>query len=235
MQSKHYRNGVSAIVPAYNEETTILKVITLLQFHPLVSEVIVVSDGSTDTTAQKARDSGVIVIELEENCGKGIAMNIGVQRAQYDILLFMDADIKGLTNLMVTDLVKSVQSGGYVMRTLARDRIVESYQFYVSSLVLGGERALRRELWDLVPDGEKKGFGIELALNYYARRHGHKADYLFAPGLGQTPKEMKYGIVKGFFGRVSMIMQCTNTYCRLFLLQKENVSAYNTLPAPAHK
>lgn len=88
---------VSMVVAAYNEAGSIgAKVENILAGdYPLeLLQIIVVSDGSTDATADEARRAGgdaVEVIELER-VGKADALNAGVARATGDILVFSDAN-----------------------------------------------------------------------------------------------------------------------------------------------
>ena len=71
--------GISAIIAAYNEEKMLAEVLGVLTRCPLIDEVIVVSDGSTDRTVEIARGfDGVTTIALRENRGKGYAMRMGV-------------------------------------------------------------------------------------------------------------------------------------------------------------
>ena len=65
---------VAAVIPAYNEERTVASVVRAVREAPSISEVIVVDDGSTDRTAQVARQAGARVVHLETNVGKGGAM-----------------------------------------------------------------------------------------------------------------------------------------------------------------
>lgn len=68
-------NEVSVIIPAYNEERFIgTVVLTALEY---ASRVIVVDDGSTDRTSEVARAAGADVIRLEQQGGKGHALNAG--------------------------------------------------------------------------------------------------------------------------------------------------------------
>jgi glycosyltransferase involved in cell wall biosynthesis len=82
----------SVIIPAYNAADTIGRCLEALdgQTRP-PDEIIVVDDGSTDTTAQVAGTFDVHVIS-QSNQGPGGARNRGVAEAQGDLLLFTDAD-----------------------------------------------------------------------------------------------------------------------------------------------
>lgn len=104
-QSEHFRPLVSVIVPAWNEEVGILKTVRSLlrNSYPRI-EVIVVNDGSTDSThdivdafmktpeaAQRHPHVRVHYVS-QKNGGKGKALNTGVARAKGDIVVTMDAD-----------------------------------------------------------------------------------------------------------------------------------------------
>ena len=100
---------VAAIVPAYNEAKTIGAVLGVLTKCRLINEVIVVSDGSTDDTVKIALQfDGVQVVELPENRGKGGAMKAGLEQTAAEIVLFLDADLIGLTEDHVNALLQPV-------------------------------------------------------------------------------------------------------------------------------
>jgi len=64
-----------AIIPAYNEEKSIGNVLDMVVNHPLIDEVIVVDDGSVDSTSLVAKNHNASrVITLKENVGKGKAL-----------------------------------------------------------------------------------------------------------------------------------------------------------------
>src|ERR1700712_1829178 len=88
---------VTAIVPAYNEEATLVEVLSVLKASPAIDEILVVSDGSTDGTVEIARAEGLRTIHLRENQGKGRAMAIGVAHTGAPVLVFVDGDIMNLT------------------------------------------------------------------------------------------------------------------------------------------
>lgn len=81
---------VSAVIPAFNEEKTIVEVVRGALAH--VNEVTVVDDGSTDNTAVAATEAGATVIRHENNMGILTAVARGLKEAKGDILVTLDAD-----------------------------------------------------------------------------------------------------------------------------------------------
>ena len=86
------RTDVSIIIPAYNEAETIKDVIEKIKKIDSGLEIIVVNDGSTDSTGDIARDSGAIVYSHPYNMGNGASIKSGVRIASGDILVFIDGD-----------------------------------------------------------------------------------------------------------------------------------------------
>lgn len=84
---------IFALIPAFNEETTIADVLTRTK--PFVDGMIVVDDGSTDRTSQIARTQGAIVVGHVINRGLGAAIGTGfavAQRLGADVVVTLDAD-----------------------------------------------------------------------------------------------------------------------------------------------
>ncbi len=98
-----HQPGVSVIVPAYNEEKTILDTVksVLASDYPLL-EVIVVDDGSKDNTLKKLSskysNNPKVQILAKENGGKSSASNYGLLQAKYDFVVCIDADTIMLEN-----------------------------------------------------------------------------------------------------------------------------------------
>ena len=84
---------IVAVIPAYNEERFIGSVV--LQARKYADSVVVVDDGSTDATAEIAREAGAIVVRHEHNRGKGVTLNTAFEKARElrpDVLVMLDAD-----------------------------------------------------------------------------------------------------------------------------------------------
>lgn len=195
----------AAIVPAYNEERTIGKVLAALTSTPLIDEVIVVSDGSTDATAEVARTFPVKVIELPVNVGKGGAMKIGANNTDAEVLLFVDADLIGLTPKHIADLLEPVTQGRAAMSVgvfedgrLATDLAQKIAPF------LSGQRVILRSVFQQIPDLENKRYGVEMALSRYAEREQIPVVHVELKHMAQVTKEEKMGFWKGFRARLRM-------------------------------
>jgi glycosyltransferase involved in cell wall biosynthesis len=83
---------ISVVIPAYNEEKAIGKVITDLKKLSMVDEIIVVDDGSTDSTRQRAVESNAKVISHDKNHGYGASLKTGILSSRNEFIAFIDAD-----------------------------------------------------------------------------------------------------------------------------------------------
>lgn len=199
---------VAAIVPAYNEEKTIAGVVRVLKASPFIGEVIVISDGSRDKTAQLAREAGAdMVHELPWRHGKGAAMSHGVTHTDAPILFFADADLSGFTVAHIESIVKPVLEGKYVMNVGLRDRgtFFTWLQHYLP--LIGGERAMLRKVFTDIPDYYMRGFKAESALNYYCRANKLPYGKTEMPGIRIVKKIEKFGFWGGLKEYVKMSWQ----------------------------
>ncbi len=84
---------VTAVIPAFNEATRIGA--TIAGVLPYVQEVVVVDDGSTDATVDRAREAGAFALRHPINRGQGAALKTGTIMALLngaDIIIHIDAD-----------------------------------------------------------------------------------------------------------------------------------------------
>ncbi len=96
--NKLYPLTVSVVIPVYNEVRTIEKILTLVQAQDMVTEIILVDDGSTDGTRDILKTiethNRCRVIYHDRNQGKGAALRTGFAMAAGDVVLVQDADLE---------------------------------------------------------------------------------------------------------------------------------------------
>ncbi|HPZ42006.1 MAG TPA: glycosyltransferase family 2 protein [Bacillota bacterium] len=197
---------VAAIVPAYNEEKTIGAVLGVLTKCRLINEVIVVSDGSTDDTVKIALQfDGVQVVELPENRGKGGAMKAGLEQTAAEIVLFLDADLIGLTEDHVNALLQPVLENQALMSlgVFEKGRVATDLAQKVAPY-LSGQRALQRDLLSDLSDLDLTRFGVEVALHRYMEENKIPVALVNLPDLSHLMKEEKLGLWKGLAARGKM-------------------------------
>lgn len=208
---------IAAIIPAYNEEKTIAGVLDALQSSPLVSNIIVVSDGSEDATVEAASAfDNVTVIDLLENRGKGGAVKAGLERCSEEIVLILDADLIGLNPGHVESLLNPVIKGEAMMSVglFEKGRAATDFAQKMAPF-LSGQRALKRELLENISDLDLSRFGIEVALHQYVEENNIEAAEVQLPDLSHVMKEEKLGFWKGVLARGKMYWEILKYVIRL--------------------
>jgi hypothetical protein len=102
-----------AVVPAYNEQATITRVIRALHEHAPRFDVVVIDDGSTDATAEVAHAAGARVVRHPFNLGIGGAVQSGFQFALengYERMVQVDADGQHVAEEIAT-LEQAIERG----------------------------------------------------------------------------------------------------------------------------
>ncbi len=207
--------NISCIVPAFNEASTISTVLRVLSAYPQISEIIVVDDGSTDGTADtvKREFPHIRVIGLTANRGKADALIAGVAKARSPILFFCDADLTGLTQSHIKQLIAPVAAG--------KTRMVCGAQEYMNSwkktdglkrpahgafndfvLGLGGEKVLWKKDFLNIPHLAGTQYGIEQNIVRYYQKNHIPFSYHVLSGVGHRHKVAKWGLRKGMIKEV---------------------------------
>ncbi|MDF2840212.1 MAG: putative glycosyl transferase family 2 protein [Clostridia bacterium] len=197
--------SITAIIPAYNEEQTIGNVLDCVTKVAEITQVIVVSDGSTDRTAEIAGAYDIEVINLVENVGKGGAMKAGIERCNNENVVFLDADLIGLTEKHVKDLIMPVINNETDMTIgiFKNGRIVTDLAQKVTPY-LSGQRAVKRTLLDKIPNIDITRYGVEVALTKFVEKNSISSKEIFLEDMTHVTKEEKLGLIKGMQARLKM-------------------------------
>ena len=101
---------ISVVIPALNEEEPIADVVRACLATGLPNEVIVVDNGSTDRTAERAREAGARVVDAPRGYGRACAAGVRAVSPQTDIIVFLDGDGSDCPELM-DRLVRPISEG----------------------------------------------------------------------------------------------------------------------------
>ena len=171
---------ISVLIPAYNEAERIANTIRAVKSLPYPLEIIIVDDGSTDSTAEKAKSAGADFVYRQQNGGKGKALNKALELAKGEILLLLDADLgasaseaeklllplledKADMTIALFPRDPNVKAGGagFVVRR-AREGI---FRLTGRTMLapLSGQRAIKREVV-IACGGFAEGWGVEVEI-----------------------------------------------------------------------
>lgn len=198
---------ISCIICAFNEAPRIGAVLAIACVHPLLDEVIVVDDGSTDCTPEIVRSfASVRLISHEENCGKSQAIASGIAAATHDFLMLLDADLKGLVANNVTALAEPILSGRADVSMSLRRNSLSIYRALGIDFV-SGERVIRKELLSevLLDIRRLPRFGIEVFANKRIIARKLRIAVVYWPHVTQARKTEKMGGWRGIAAECRML------------------------------
>lgn len=203
---------IAAIVPALDEESNVGEVLKILLNSKAFDEVILVDDGSVDKTPEIGEKLGAKVIRLPKigGSGKGNAMKQGSKASNAKIIVFFDADLIGLTHDHISLLIEPMLKENIAMCVGIRGRLLGLPSLIARLdplMAIGGERAVKKDLFDGLSDKFIQGFSVESALNYYCLKKRLAVKYVILKNLKVITKEEKRGLLNGFASRIEMIFE----------------------------
>lgn len=184
--------NLSIIICAFNEEKTVCSVVQACRNFNPDSEVLVIDDGSTDSTPQLLRNLSRSVpfryLRLENNMGKSFAMCHGIIHASNNILMFFDADSYGIRKEHFRDMLEPIAQGEADMVLGHTSASFMNYKLTPFKSFTGERVLLKKDILPLMDEIKELRFGIETYINYYYQTHGRKIKYVHLAGLRTLTK-----------------------------------------------
>jgi len=206
--SQFSNSRISCVICAFNEAPRIAAVLEIVSEHPLLSEVIVVNDGSMDATTEIVKQFPLVkLITYPLNRGKSFAMATGITLAQSELLMLLDADLKGLSANDISALANPVLSGEADVSLSLRKNSLFIFRAIGLDFV-SGERVFRKELLSKTLK-EVRGlprFGIEVFMNKQIIARRLSIEVVRWPHVTQSRKTEKLGYWKGIKAEWRMIV-----------------------------
>ncbi len=187
---------LSVVIPVYNEEATIARVVSRVAALPLKKEIVIVDDCSTDGTRAVLERlqgiPGIQVILQEQNQGKGAALRTGFEHTTGDIVVIQDADLE-YDPLEIPGLLGPILRGEaeivYGSRFIGDTRQTKTWVHQFGNGMLTGMsnffsglkltdmetcyKAFRRDVLDCLEVNQNR-FGIEPELTAKLARRGYR-------------------------------------------------------------
>ena len=186
------KKRVVVVVPVYNEEDKIKDTIDGLKKIDLIDEIVIINDGSKDSTGEIIKDLDVSIVAMAKNYGKGYAIKSAIKRVDYDYIAFIDGDL-GYTSIEVEKLLKPVISdevdftiakfpttskcskikGGFGFVKKLAKKGVYLYTKKEIDTSLSGQRVYKRKVIEDI-DYMPADYGIEVAMTIQALKAGYR-------------------------------------------------------------
>jgi glycosyltransferase involved in cell wall biosynthesis len=187
--------NVTAIVPCYNEENRILPVINAIKKSKLISEIIIVDDGSNNSSKQVLKKiKGIKILTHPRNLGKSKALKTGLLSAQNKYVFFIDSDLVGLKPKHVDRMIDQFIKHKLTMILSERELEHSFNRFNGFAIAYTGERILPRDfLIQNISVFDYPGYLIEPAINRLVFSK-YKAGKIVLNNVGQVFKIQKGGL-----------------------------------------
>lgn len=130
---------ISIIVPCYNEEKNIGRLLDSINGQTYKNIESIVVDSSRDKTAKIAKDKGAIVVKFRKRTERSIQRNAGAKKAKGKYLVFLDADME-LSPKVIESCVKTISGSKYKALVIPEKTVGNNY--------LNKIRAFEREMYE---------------------------------------------------------------------------------------
>ncbi len=219
MQISPSPTDISCVICAFNEEQRISDIVSVARQNPLISEIIVVNDGSTDQTQTLVEGlaskpgTPVRLFNHPHNKGKSAAYSLGVTNASNDLLLFLDADLVGLDVAAITKLIEPVLEKRTDVTISLKKNSLRLYKI-INLDYVSGERVFSKSLIvdHLDAIAHLPGYAVETYINELIISKQQRLETVRWSYVSHLRKTDKNGFFLGIYKEVRMLIGITTMF-----------------------
>lgn len=198
---------ISCIIPAHNEEKSIASTLRAVLQVTELFEVIVINDCSTDTTKEIVEVfSNVRLLTNEKNEGKSRSIARGIEASSGSHLLFLDADLLGISPESIKALLYPVQNNQADVVISFRGNTPKWLKKLVNIEIISGDRVVPAPLMinHLEEIKALQNFGLEVFLNKIIILNKLRIQSVLLENVHNDWKIQKRGVLSGVKGEILM-------------------------------
>ena len=204
---------ISCVIPAYNEENNLCRVLNAIQDYSHFNEIIVVDDGSKDNTSEivtefQKTNPKIKLIVNQKNLGKAGAINKAIQNSQGELIVMLDADLINLNHDNITQLIKPVINYKYGLTILDRAGDRKAIWGWTNGARLfGGERAVWKQDYLSMNVPDNGGYLLENKMNFHFINQRKKVKTIYCDNLYTVHQFNKVSFLQGYKNYFKMSSQ----------------------------
>ncbi|MFA7244447.1 MAG: glycosyltransferase [Patescibacteria group bacterium] len=188
-----FEQKISLIICAYNEAKNIRKVLDVVAPLDFIDEKIVVDDCSKDKTCEIVKKySNVRLLKNKQNGGKGMALYNGIKHSHHPLLLFLDADLIGLTEGHILELLGPVafmKTADLSLGVFNIDKLTTTKIANRAFPAISGQRVIWRKNLPPLAKIKHSRFGVDALITAAVPKE--RREIVVLHGLTQVIKEEK--------------------------------------------
>jgi glycosyltransferase involved in cell wall biosynthesis len=215
------KKNISCVIPAYNEEKNISKVLEVVTTYNNFFEIIIIDDASKDNTYKiikkfQKQNNKIKIIKNKINLGKSGSIKKGIYKSKGTIIVMLDADLVNLTHKNINSLIEPIitKKANQTILDRAGDRI-PIWGWTNCAKYFGGERSLLKKDFLDAKISSDGGYLLEINLNLHFIHREKIIQTIFCNNLytiHQYNKVSKIQGIKNYLKMSKQIVEKSGTY-----------------------